>query len=168
MYKGLSNTIFFDPDIDDCSPNPCQNNGVCNDTGANSFKCQCAGGYSGNTCNGKGRFCKRRIQWPYHFLLKWIICTKSNHTINDISMCINQVIPEKPSNFKAGSIGTSSITLIWDAPSQDTDFITSYELYWEVSTGRVWIKLFCTIIFKYKINWFIWMRSLISLHHHSS
>jgi hypothetical protein len=35
--------------IDDCSPNPCENGGVCAD-GVNSFTCACPTGYSGDTC----------------------------------------------------------------------------------------------------------------------
>jgi len=38
-------------DIDDCSPNPCQNGGTCSDTGANSFSCDCSGtDFEGVTC----------------------------------------------------------------------------------------------------------------------
>ena len=40
-----------DVDVDDCDPNPCQNGGVCTDTGTNSFTCQCASGFTGTTCD---------------------------------------------------------------------------------------------------------------------
>ncbi len=33
-----------------CSPNPCQNAGVCTATGPTTFTCACAAGYSGTTC----------------------------------------------------------------------------------------------------------------------
>ena len=69
-----------------------------------------------------------------------IICAKSNHNIYHISIYKNLVTPQKPSNFKAGNVGTTTMTLSWDAPSQGTEFIESYELYWDVSTGRVWIQ----------------------------
>ena len=37
-------------DIDDCVPNPCQNEGSCED-GVNMFTCDCANtGYTGPTC----------------------------------------------------------------------------------------------------------------------
>ena len=36
-------------DIDDCSPNPCQNGGACVD-GINSFTCNCRPGYAGAKC----------------------------------------------------------------------------------------------------------------------
>eukprot|EP01052_Picozoa_sp_SAG31_P030768 SAG31_NODE_3186_length_4575_cov_2.905496_2_plen_412_part_00 len=35
---------------DDCTPNPCENNGVCTDNGWQSFTCVCTTGYSGSTC----------------------------------------------------------------------------------------------------------------------
>jgi hypothetical protein len=41
--------ICFLPDINDCMPNPCQNNGVCSDR-INNYTCQCAAGYDGNNC----------------------------------------------------------------------------------------------------------------------
>ena len=37
-------------DIDDCQPNPCKNDGVCED-GANSFTCNCAHGFIGDDCS---------------------------------------------------------------------------------------------------------------------
>ena len=36
-------------DIDDCSPNQCQNSGTCVD-GVDSFSCTCAVGYEGDLC----------------------------------------------------------------------------------------------------------------------
>ena len=36
-------------DIDDCSPNPCQNGGTCAD-GINTYDCVCAAGYRGADC----------------------------------------------------------------------------------------------------------------------
>ena len=42
-------------DRDDCNPNPCKNNGICNDLIA-SFSCDCPAGYSGPQCqHAKGR-----------------------------------------------------------------------------------------------------------------
>jgi hypothetical protein len=35
--------------IDDCSPNPCQNGGSCTD-GVNTFTCSCPAGYTGTRC----------------------------------------------------------------------------------------------------------------------
>ena len=37
------------PDIDECSPNPCQNDGTCTD-GVDSFTCDCVAGYTGTNC----------------------------------------------------------------------------------------------------------------------
>ena len=42
-------------DIDDCDPNPCQNEGTCTD-GVNSFTCDCATGFTGNTCDSTGMY----------------------------------------------------------------------------------------------------------------
>jgi len=45
-WKGASLTCS---DIDDCSPNPCQNGGVCQD-GVNDYTCTCTSKYSGKSC----------------------------------------------------------------------------------------------------------------------
>ncbi|XP_071959436.1 uncharacterized protein [Antedon mediterranea] len=42
--------------VDHCSPNPCQNAGVCSQSGA-SFTCQCTSGYEGNTCQTLSDLC---------------------------------------------------------------------------------------------------------------
>ena len=48
--------IFF-LDVDDCEPNPCQNDGTCTD-GINSYSCNCAHGYAGDNCElGIDLFC---------------------------------------------------------------------------------------------------------------
>ena len=40
-------------DIDDCSPNPCENGGTCTD-GVNSHNCFCVTGFNGTNCeNGQ-------------------------------------------------------------------------------------------------------------------
>lgn len=36
-------------DIDDCLPNPCQNNGTCTDL-VNNYKCYCVTGFDGTNC----------------------------------------------------------------------------------------------------------------------
>ena len=38
-----------DEPVNECASNPCQNDGSCVDLHA-SFKCECASGYSGDTC----------------------------------------------------------------------------------------------------------------------
>ena len=49
--------LFFFLDIDDCSPNPCQNNGICMDQ-TNSYVCFCLNDYTGTNCQtGKFHFC---------------------------------------------------------------------------------------------------------------
>lgn len=42
-------------DIDDCSPNPCQNNGVCTD-GVNTYTCDCGTGYEGRNCDNSKKY----------------------------------------------------------------------------------------------------------------
>ena len=37
-------------DIDECSSNPCQNGGTCNDD-INGYICTCVEGYDGHTCD---------------------------------------------------------------------------------------------------------------------
>ena len=41
--------LLFYLDIDDCSPNSCQNDGSCID-GIADFTCNCSDGFAGNTC----------------------------------------------------------------------------------------------------------------------
>ena len=42
-------TFLLFPDIDECSPDPCQNGATCVD-GDNMFTCWCPLGYTGHTC----------------------------------------------------------------------------------------------------------------------
>ncbi|XP_060582307.1 fibropellin-3-like [Ruditapes philippinarum] len=41
--------MFIFNDIDDCDPNPCQNDGTCTDE-VNDYTCTCADGFSGENC----------------------------------------------------------------------------------------------------------------------
>ena len=41
--------IMLFTDIDDCDPNPCQNDGTCNDS-VNDYICMCPPGYEGRNC----------------------------------------------------------------------------------------------------------------------
>lgn len=55
-------------DIDECSPNPCQNSGVCTDL-VNGFNCTCTAGYTGATCRpGNTVSCDRHEARVYSFL----------------------------------------------------------------------------------------------------
>ena len=47
-YFTNSEIIYF-LDIDDCDPNPCQNNGTCHD-GVNNYTCECMPGFTGDNC----------------------------------------------------------------------------------------------------------------------
>ena len=47
--KETSKNIKTLPDVNDCSPNPCQNGGTCTD-GVNSYTCSCAAGFTGDNC----------------------------------------------------------------------------------------------------------------------
>ena len=57
MYKNALFTLFYlktlsifqQPDIDDCNPNPCMNGGMCSD-GVNNYTCTCAPGYTDANC----------------------------------------------------------------------------------------------------------------------
>ncbi|XP_070772348.1 hyaluronan-binding protein 2-like [Enoplosus armatus] len=42
-----------------CNPNPCQNNGVCEEKEKNNFKCDCPRPYKGKRCQKGPKFCKR-------------------------------------------------------------------------------------------------------------
>ena len=39
----------FVSDVNDCMPNPCQNDGNCTD-GINKYNCMCVPGYNGTNC----------------------------------------------------------------------------------------------------------------------
>ena len=43
-------------DIDDCNPNPCENDGTCGD-GVHGYSCTCALGYTGTNCE-TGEICQ--------------------------------------------------------------------------------------------------------------
>ena len=43
-------TSLIKKDIDECQSNPCQNSGACSTPVINSFACQCAAGWTGDTC----------------------------------------------------------------------------------------------------------------------
>ena len=57
-------SFFFIADMDECSSNPCRNDGTCSD-GINRFTCACASGYYGYRC-GAGMYTL------LHWLAIWI------------------------------------------------------------------------------------------------
>ena len=44
---------FVETHLDPCSPNPCQNGGICN-SNSEGFTCSCASGYTGDDCGTNG------------------------------------------------------------------------------------------------------------------
>lgn len=42
-------SFFFEPDINDCESNPCENGGTCIDK-VSVYKCICADGWEGDHC----------------------------------------------------------------------------------------------------------------------
>ena len=55
----------------DCSPDPCENGGICSD-GVNTFTCACDPGYTGPTCR-TGKIIESK-QIPYlHFFIKQLL-----------------------------------------------------------------------------------------------
>ena len=58
------------PDTDDCSPNPCLNEGVCTDQ-LNAFSCACVAGWEGSTCEtGKLIYLLSNMLRSYFKILK--------------------------------------------------------------------------------------------------
>lgn len=53
VFLSLSFMSFlFLPDINDCSKNPCDNGGTCQDL-VNDFFCECKNGWKGKTCHSR-------------------------------------------------------------------------------------------------------------------
>lgn len=53
-FRNYTKNLFLD--TDDCSPNPCRNNGTCID-GIADFNCECTNGWKGKTCSLKDSHC---------------------------------------------------------------------------------------------------------------
>ena len=56
----LAKSLIFVIDIDDCQPQPCQNNGTCHDL-VNGYKCECLVGFNGNNCENSMKISSRVI-----------------------------------------------------------------------------------------------------------
>ena len=59
-FCNLSLDVVGGGEADPCSPNPCKNGGTCQIVGG-TFKCNCAAGFSGPTCNGMLRFLSQKF-----------------------------------------------------------------------------------------------------------
>ena len=63
-------SILIFSDINECSSNPCQNLGTCND-GVNMYTCTCAAGYTGDNCETGERKTKATVfRWLFQAFLK--------------------------------------------------------------------------------------------------
>lgn len=47
QYSIQNRLLLFLIDLNECSPNPCQNGGICLD-GNGDFTCECSAGWTGN------------------------------------------------------------------------------------------------------------------------
>ena len=54
----LANSLYFFLDIDDCQPQPCQNNGTCHDL-VNDYRCECLVGFNGTNCENSKKISSR-------------------------------------------------------------------------------------------------------------
>ena len=81
--------------LDDCSPNPCLNEGNCSD-GVNSFTCECAAEFYGGVCQFR-KVCKSFILVVLYFAMFYNInqnihlCPKQITLINN---CYTSVLPQ--------------------------------------------------------------------------
>lgn len=56
------NRISFQcTDIDDCLPDPCENNGTCTDL-INDYHCDCVAGYNGTICENSKHHCFQKCR----------------------------------------------------------------------------------------------------------
>ena len=44
-----------------CQPNPCQNDGICNELTNGEFECTCKKGYFGDKCQGKDQTLRYKL-----------------------------------------------------------------------------------------------------------
>ena len=44
-------STFYFADNDPCTPNYCQNGGICNELTTTTYDCTCAAGYAGTVCD---------------------------------------------------------------------------------------------------------------------
>ena len=59
--------LIFLTDINECDPNPCQNEGTCVD-GIDSYTCTCVAGYTGINCETSEYTLKRYDKNKYSFV----------------------------------------------------------------------------------------------------
>ena len=50
VFPSFMHDEVIPTDIDECASSPCQNGATCNDL-VNAFSCECATGYTGDTCS---------------------------------------------------------------------------------------------------------------------
>lgn len=51
----------FLTDLNECSPNPCRNGGICLD-GDGDFTCECPSGWTGKQSNASKQYAKKKIK----------------------------------------------------------------------------------------------------------
>lgn len=57
-----------------------------------------------------------------------------------VSVKTQQGVPSQPQNFRAHTIGESSVTFTWSKPSHSSEVIVSYELYWNDTYAKVFLQ----------------------------
>ena len=105
---GVNFYVFISIDIDNCSPNPCNNGGTCND-GVDSYTCTCVAGFMGDDCDAS-----RYLLQVLFFLMNMVyINSVEGKLFNDcffLSLDIDNCSPNPCNNGGACTDGVDSYT----------------------------------------------------------
>ena len=96
VYK---QTIGFFLDIDDCQPQPCQNNGTCYDL-VNDYRCECLVGFNGTNCENSMKISSRNISLGPKITLEWNKTRECKKNRNCPSLICRNVSLQIPMNVQ--------------------------------------------------------------------
>ena len=86
--------ISFSPDVDICSSNPCENDGICNVNHSTNYLCSCKSGYFGTHCESKFKFPYFRLKnYRLYFLITLckVLYARDGELLRKCYMCTDNV-----------------------------------------------------------------------------